>query len=75
MCSGIIIFAIILAIATTLTIIWAWTSFNESIKQEAKLFKLGCEPKSWNSWGSVTVWSCPAKLNIDVNKPETFMDK
>ena len=73
--SGITIFAIILAIATTLTIIWAWTTFNESIKQEAKLFKLGCEPKSWNSWGSVTVWSCPAKLNIDVNKPETFMDK
>ena len=73
--SGITIFAIILAIATTLTIIWAWTTFNESIKQEAKLFKLGCEPKSWNSWGSVTVWSCPARLNIDVNKPETFMDK
>ncbi|HZE77060.1 MAG TPA: hypothetical protein VE089_00770 [Nitrososphaeraceae archaeon] len=73
--SGITIFAILLAIATTLTIIWAWTTFNESIKQEAKLFKLGCEPKSWNSWGSVTVWSCPARLNIDVNKPETFMDK
>ena len=73
--SGITIFAIILAIATTLTIIWAWTTFNESIKQEAKLFKLGCEPKSWNSWGSVTVWRCPARLNIDVNKPETFMDK
>ena len=73
--AGIVIVAIMLVIATTLTIIWAWTSFNESIKQEAKLFKLGCEPKSWNSWGSVTVWSCPVKLNIDVNKPETFMNR
>jgi hypothetical protein len=72
---GIIIFAIMLVIATALTVILVWTSFNESIKQEAKLFKLGCEPKSWNSWGSVTVWSCPAKLNIDVNKPETFMKR
>ena len=72
---GIAIVAIMLATATALAITWIWISFNESIKQESKLLKLGCEPKARNSWGTVTVWNCPAKLDIDVNKPETFMNK
>ncbi|HZD82260.1 MAG TPA: hypothetical protein VE076_05205 [Nitrososphaeraceae archaeon] len=67
--------AIIFLVIIAAIIIWVWNSFQEDMKHEDKLLKLGCDPKAWNQFGSVTIWSCPADLHIDVNKPETFMNR
>ena len=49
--------------------------FYQQGRETDKLLELGCDPEAWDRWGMVTIWSCPAWRNIDVNDPKTFMDQ